>query len=69
MVRRIDSLFMAKVLDCPLPPKFRLPQLKSYDGLKNLLDHITTFMMNLSQQQTPNEIVCRSFPTTLEGAT
>ena len=67
MVKMIDSPFTTKILECPLPPKFRLPQLKSYDDLKSPLDHITTFKMTLSLQQTPNEIVCRSFPTTLKG--
>lgn len=62
MVRRIDS-------PCnPLPLKFLLSQLESYDGLKDPLDHITTFKMTLSLQQTSNEIVCQSFPTTLKGA-
>ena len=69
MVRRIDSQFTPKVLECPLPPKFWLLQLKSYDGLKDPLDHITTFKMTLSLQQTLDEIVCRSFLTTLKEAT
>jgi len=43
MVKRTDSSFTTKILECPLPPKFRLPQLDSYDGLKDPLDHITTF--------------------------
>ena len=58
MVKRIDSPFMPKVLECPLPPKFHLPQLESYDRLKDSLDHITTFKMTLSLQQTSDEIVC-----------
>ena len=41
MVKRTDSFFTTKVLKCPLLPKFYLPQLKSFDGLKDLLDHIT----------------------------
>ena len=68
MVKRTDSPFTSKVLECLLPLKFRLPPLESYDGLKDPLDYITTFKMNLSMQQTPNEIVCQSFPTTLKGA-
>ena len=67
MVRRMDSPFTTKVLKCPLPPKFRLPQLESFDGLKDPLDHITTFETTLSLQQPPNEILCCSFPTTLKG--
>ena len=58
VVRRIDSPFTQKVLECPLPPKFRLPQLESYEGLKDFLDRITTFKMTLSLQQNPDETVC-----------
>ena len=68
MVKRTDSPFTSKVLECLLPLKFRLPPLESYDGLKDPLDYITTFKMTLSMQQTPNEIVCQSFPTTFKGA-
>ena len=68
MVKRTNLPFTMKVLECPLPPKFPLPQLELYDGLKDSLDHITTFKMTLSLQQTPNEIVCGSFPMTLKGA-
>ena len=35
MVKRTDSPFTTKVLECPLPSKFRLPQLESHDGLKD----------------------------------
>ena len=68
MVKMTNSPFMTKVMECPLPPKFRLPQLESYDDLKDPLDHITTFKMTLSLQQTPDEIVCQSFPMILKGA-
>lgn len=68
MVKRINSLFTFKVLGCPLLSKFHLPQLRSFNGLRDPLDHITTFKMTLSLQQTPDEILCRSFPTTLKGA-
>ena len=67
MVKMTDSPFKSKVLECPLSPKFRLPQLESYDGLKDLLDHITIFKMTMSLQQTSDEIVCQSFLTTLKG--
>ena len=43
MIRRTDSPFTTKVLNHPLPPKFHLTQLKSYDGLKDPLDHIKSF--------------------------
>ena len=66
MVRTTDSPFMAAVLECPVPSKFCLPQLKSFYGLKDPLDHLNTFKMTLGLQQPPNEILCRSFPTTLK---
>ena len=68
MVRMTDSPFTATVLECPVPSKFFPPQLEPFDGLKDPLDHLNTFKMTLSLQQPPDEILCRSFPTTLKGA-
>ena len=50
------------------PSKFRLPQPKPFDGLKDLQDHLNTFKMTLGLQQPLDEILCRSFPTTLKAA-
>ena len=63
----MDSPFTTKVLECPLPPRFHLPLLESFDDLKDPLDHITTFKTTLSLQQPLDEILCHSFPTTLRG--
>ncbi|XP_065624896.1 uncharacterized protein LOC136065521 [Quercus suber] len=68
MVRATDSPFTTAVLDCPLPSKFRLPQLEPFDGLKDPQDHLNTFKTTLGLQQPADEILCRSFPTTLKGA-
>ncbi|XP_023905505.1 uncharacterized protein LOC112017271 [Quercus suber] len=68
MVRATDSPFTTAVLDCPVPSKFRLPQLESFDGLKDPQDRLNTFKTTLGLQQPPDEILCRSFPTTLKGA-
>ena len=43
MIRRTNSPFTNEVLNHPLPPKFRLSQLESYDGSKDPLDHIESF--------------------------
>ena len=50
MIKRTDSPFSATVLECPLPPKFRLPQLEFYDGTKDSLDHIGAFKTILNLQ-------------------
>ena len=62
-----NSPFIAKVLECPLPLKFKLPQLEVYDGMKDPLDHVGALKAILDLQQTPDELKCRSFPTTLKG--
>ena len=68
MVRTTNSPFTVAVLECPVPSKFHLPQLKLFDGLKDPLDHLTTFKTTLGLQQPLEEILCCSFPTTLKGA-
>ena len=50
MIKRTDSPFTASVLECPLPPKFRLSQLEVYDGTKDPLGHIGAFNTILSLQ-------------------
>ena len=68
LVNRTDSLFTASVNSCPLPPKFRMPQVESYDGIKDQLDHLETFKTMMHLQGVPDKIMCRAFPTTLRGA-
>ena len=68
MIKRTDSPFTASVLECPLPPKFRLLQLEVYDGIKDPMDHIEAFKTILSLQQTPDEVIYRTFLATLKGA-
>ena len=43
LVNRTDSPFTIPVNSCPLPQKFRMPQVESYDGVKDPLDHLETF--------------------------
>ena len=43
LVNRIDSPFIASVNSFPLPHKFRMPQIDSYDGVNDPLDHLETF--------------------------
>ena len=69
MIRRIDLPFTTEVLNRPLPPKFRLPQLESYNGFKDPLDHIESFKTLMLLQMTLDEVMCRAFPTTLKRAT
>ena len=68
LVNRTDSLFTIPVNSCSLPQKFRMPQIESYDGVKDPLDHLETFKTLMHLQGVPDEIMCRAFPTMLKGA-
>ena len=67
LVHRADSLFTAKVTSFPLPTKFRMPQVETYDGSRNPFYHLESFKTLMHLQGVPEEIICRAFPTTLEG--
>ena len=67
LVHRTDSLFVASINSHPLPSKFKMPSLDSYDGTRDPCDHIATFKTTMHLQGVPNEIMCRAFPTTLKG--
>ena len=67
LVHRTDSPFMASINGHPLPPKFKMPSLDSYDGTRYPFDHIATFKTMIHLQGVPDEIMCRAFPTTLIG--
>ena len=43
LVHRTDSPFTASINSHPLPPKFKMPSLDSYDATRDPFDHIATF--------------------------
>ena len=43
LVNRTDSPFPIPVNSCPLSQKFWMPQIESYDEVKDPLDHLETF--------------------------
>ena len=67
LVHRTDSPFTASINGHPLPPKFKMPSLDSYNGTRDPFDHIATFKTSMHLQEVPDEIMCRAFPTTLKG--
>ena len=67
LVHRIDSPFTASINSHPLPSKFKMPSLDSYDGTRDSCDHIATFNTTMHLQGVPDKIMCRAFPTTLKG--
>ncbi|XP_023924427.1 uncharacterized protein LOC112035824 [Quercus suber] len=67
LVHRTGSPFMAPVTLFPLPLKFRMPQLETYDKSKDPLKHLESFKTLMHLQGVADEIMCRAFPTTLKG--
>ena len=67
LVNRTNSSFTTSINSFSLPQKFRMPQIESYDGVKDPLDHLETFKTLMHLQGIPDEIMCRAFPTTLKG--
>jgi len=43
LVHRMDLPFTAPVTSFPFPPKFHMPQVETYDGSKDPLDHLESF--------------------------
>ena len=58
LVHRTDSPFTASINGHPLPPKFKMPSLDSYDETCDPFDHIATFKTTMHLQGVPDEIMC-----------
>ena len=67
LVHRTDFPFTTSINGHPLPPKFKIPSLDSYDGTRDPCNHIATFKTTMHLQGVSDEIMCRAFPTTLKG--
>ena len=67
LVHKTDSPFIALINGHPLPPKFKMPSLDSYDKTRDPFDHIATFKTTMHLQGVPDEIMCKAFPITLKG--
>ena len=55
LVQQTESPFTAGVLHFPLPAKFRMPQIETFDGTKDPIDHLNTYknQMGYTDTRTP----------------
>jgi len=67
LVHRTDSSFTEPVTSFPLLGKFRMPQIKAYNGSKDPLDHLESFKTLMHLQGVPGDIICQASLTTLKG--
>uniref|UniRef100_A0A2N9FHX8 RNase H type-1 domain-containing protein n=1 Tax=Fagus sylvatica TaxID=28930 RepID=A0A2N9FHX8_FAGSY len=68
LVHRTESPFTKRVDEYPLPTKFKVPQLETFDGFKDPLDYLDSFRTVMRLQGVSDEIMCRAFPTNLRGS-
>jgi hypothetical protein len=67
LVHCSESPFTKKVDEYPLPAKFKVPQLETFDRLKDPLNYLDSFRTVMRLQGVSDEIMCRAFPTNLRG--
>ena len=69
LVQQTESPFIVGVLHFPLPAKFRIPQIETFDGTKDPIDHLNTYKNQMELQGYQNPIRCKAFAITLKGPT
>ena len=69
LVQQTESPFTAGVLHFPLPVKFRMPQIETFDGTKDPIDHLNTYKNQMELHRYQDPVRCRAFAITLKGQT
>ena len=67
LVQQTESPFTAEVLYYPLPAKFRMPQVETFDGVKDPVDHLNTYKNQMELHGYQDPVRCRAFAITLKG--
>ena len=66
-MQQTESPFTAEVLHFPLPAKFRMPQIETFDGVRDPVDHLNTYKNQMELHGYQDPVRCRAFATTLKG--
>ena len=56
-----------RVLNFPLPAKFRMSQIETFDGTKDPIDHLNTYKNQMELHGYQDPVRCRAFVITLKG--
>ena len=67
LVQQTKSSFTAGVLHFPVPTKFRMPQIETFDGTKDPIDHLNTYKNQMELHGYQDPVRCRAFAITLKG--
>ncbi|XP_022156088.1 uncharacterized protein LOC111023060 [Momordica charantia] len=63
-----ESPFTSDILEASIPPKFKTPTMKSYDGSKDPKDYVEVFEGLMDFQAATDAIKCRAFQIALTGS-
>ena len=67
LVQQTESPFTAEVLHFPLPAKFRMPQVEAFNGVRDPVDHLNTYKIQMELHGYQDPVRCRAFAITLKG--
>ena len=67
LVQQIESPFTARVLHFPLPEKFRMPHIETFDRTKDPVDHLNTYKNQMELHECQDPVRCRAFSIKLKG--
>ena len=67
LVQQTESPFTVGVLHFPLPLKFRMPQIETFDITKDPVDHLNTYKNQMELHGYQDPVRCRAFAITLKG--
>ena len=67
LVQQVESPFTAGVLHFPLPAKFRMSQVETFDGIRDPIDHLNTYKNQMELHRYHDPIRCKAFAITLKG--
>ena len=67
LVQQTESLFIAGVLHFPLPVRFRMPQIETFNGTKDPINHLNTYKNQMELHGYQDPIRCRAFAIMLKG--
>ena len=66
-MQQTESPFTAGVLHFPLPSKFRMSQIETFDRTKDPIDHLNTYKNQMELHEYQDPVRCRAFVITLKG--
>ena len=68
-MQQIESPFTIGVLHFPLGAKFRIPQIKTFDGTKDPIENLNMYKNQMELHGYQDPVRCRAFAITLKGPT